>query len=224
MRAQSHHLEETMQDLREQSHLLRTIAEGPAAETGDEFFASLVTHLTRTLSVQYAIVGEVVGDQAKIIRTLAVSSGGQLVDNFEYGLAHTPCELALERTFTCYERGVQDQFLRFTRLAELGVEGYYGVPLRTKAGLVIGLLAVMDTKPLRSAEWLKSLMTVFASRAGAELQRQQAEAAHRESEARLRFTQFVVDYAEAGVLWADDSKRFMYANEAACRLLGYANE
>jgi PAS domain S-box-containing protein len=109
-------------------------------------------------------------------------------------------------------------------LAELGVEGYCGIPLCTKAGLVNGLLVVMDTKPLRNTERLRSLMAVFASRAGAELQRQQAEAAHRESEARLRFTQFAVDHAEDGVLWADDSKRFIYANEAACRLLGYANE
>mgnify|MGYP000546896804 CR=1 FL=1 len=224
MQAQSHHLEETMQDLREQSHLLRTITEGTAAETGEEFFASLVTHLTRSLNVQYAIVGEVVGEQSKTVRTLAVSSGGQLVDNFEYGLVQTPCETALERTFACYERGIQDQFPRFARLAELGVEGYCGIPLRTKAGLVKGLLVVMDTKPLRNTERLKSLMAVFASRAGAELQRQQAEAAHRESEHRLRFTQFAVDHAEDGILWADDSRRFMYANEAACRLLGYANK
>ena len=57
--AQRHHLEETMQDLREQSQLLGTIIEDPAAQTGDEFFASLVTHLTSTLHVQYAASGEV---------------------------------------------------------------------------------------------------------------------------------------------------------------------
>ena len=45
-----------------------------------------------------------------------------------------------------------------------------------------------------------------------------------QSERRLRFTQFAVDHAEDGILWADDSKRFMYANEAACRSLGYSNE
>ena len=55
MRAQSHHFEETMQDLREQSHLLHTIIEGTAAETGDEFFAALVTHLT--VGVACAVCG-----------------------------------------------------------------------------------------------------------------------------------------------------------------------
>ena len=45
------------QDLREQSALLRAIAEGTAAETGEEFFASLVIHLTSLLKVQYASSG-----------------------------------------------------------------------------------------------------------------------------------------------------------------------
>ena len=57
-----------------------------------------------------------------------------------------------------------------------------------------------------------------------ELQHCQPDSVYLESERRLRFTQFAVDHAEDGILWADDSRRFMYANEAACRLLGYANK
>ena len=97
MRAQSHHFEETMQDLREQSHLLHTIIEGTAAETGDEFFASLVTHLTATLHVQYAVIGEVFEGRLKKIRTLAVSAGGTLVDNFEYELRPSPVSTGMSR-------------------------------------------------------------------------------------------------------------------------------
>src|SRR5439155_13887591 len=38
---------------------LRAIVEGVEAETGDEFFASLVRHLTSALHVQYAFVSEI---------------------------------------------------------------------------------------------------------------------------------------------------------------------
>ena len=62
----------SMQDLREQSDRLRTIAEGTASETGDEFFASLVTRLTSTLRVPYTVIGEVLDGPLKKIRTLAV--------------------------------------------------------------------------------------------------------------------------------------------------------
>jgi hypothetical protein len=44
MSAERRDLEETIQGLREQSQLLRTIVEGPADETVDEFLALLVIH------------------------------------------------------------------------------------------------------------------------------------------------------------------------------------
>jgi hypothetical protein len=53
---------------------LRAIVESTAAETGDEFFASLVTYLTATLHVQYAVVSGVCEGLPKKIRTR--------VDNF----------------------------------------------------------------------------------------------------------------------------------------------
>ena len=224
MEAQSRHLEQAMQDLQEQSHLLRTIIEGTAADTGDEFFASLVTHLTATLQVQYAIVGEVVGDETKIFRTLAVSAGGALIENIEYALEHAPCGTGLDSPFWCFEQGVQARFPHFPNLATLGVESHCGVSLKNKAGEVVGLLIVMDTKPLRNSDRLKSLMEVFASRTTAELHRYRAEVAQRDIERRLQFTQYSVDHAVDSVMWADESQRFVYANEAACRSLGYSRE
>jgi PAS domain S-box-containing protein len=165
----------SMQDLREQSQLLRTIIEGTAAKTGDELFASLVTHLTSILHVQYAVIGEVLEGRIRKIRTLAVSAGGTLVDNFEYELAHTPCATALTQNFACFARDVQATFPQFQRLADLGAESYCAVPLRTKNGAVIGLLVVMDTKPLQQGDYLQSLLEIFAPRVAAEFDRSRAD-------------------------------------------------
>lgn len=216
MQAQSLHLEETLEDLREQSHLLRTIIEGTAAETGDEFFASLVKHLTGALHVQYAIIGEVLEDQTQALRTLAVSVAGTLIDNFTYALEHAPCGTGLSELFWCFEQGVQARFPHFPNLATLGVESHCGVSLRNKAGQVIGLLIVMHTKPLRNTERLKSLMEVFASRASAELQRYRAELAQRQMEKTLReseerFRTFF-DHAPSLAFVKSKEGRYLYTN------------
>ena len=115
------------------------------------------------------------GDHIKKIRTLAVSAGGTIVDNFEYALAHTPCAFALTQSFACFDRGLQTLFPQFTRLADLGAESYCAVPLRTKGGAVIGLLVVMDTKPLQQGDDLRSLLEVFAPRVAAEFEWRRAE-------------------------------------------------
>ena len=71
---------------------------------------------------------------------------------------------------------------------------------------------------------LESLRSQVADLARELAERDQALQARHETERRLRFTQFAVDHAVDGVLWADDSKRFIYANDAASRLLGYSRE
>jgi PAS domain S-box-containing protein len=164
-----------VQDLWEQFELLRAIVEGTAAETGEEFFATLVTHLTAVLHVKYALIGEVQGDRIKKIRTLAVSAGGVLVDNFDYELADTPCATALTQSFTCFDRDVQGTFPQFQRLADLGAESYCAVPIWTKGGAAVGLLVVMDTKALEHRDFLPSLLGVFAPRIAAEFERRRAD-------------------------------------------------
>ncbi|MDO9119453.1 MAG: PAS domain S-box protein [Nitrospira sp.] len=213
-----------LQDLQEQSVWLRTIVEGTAADIGERFFASLVNQLTSTLQVQYAVIGIVTEAAPHTIHTIAVSSGGTLVRNFEYALSQTPCEAALKESFARFDSQVQDTFPKFELPGGVRIDSYCGVQIRIKSGAVIGILAIMDTKPLRKSEWIQSVLTLFAARAGAELQRQRAEAAQRAAESRLRFTQVAVDQSFDGVLWADDSTRFIYANDAVCRSLGYSRE
>jgi PAS domain S-box-containing protein len=186
MSAERRDLVETIQDLREQSQLLRTIIEGTAAETGDEFFASLVRHLTSTLHVQYAVIGEVCEGPPKKIRTLAVAAGGTLVDNFEYDLADTPCAAALTEAFACFDRDVQAMFPQFQRLADLGAKSYCAVPFPEKDGVVRGLLAVMDTKPLQQIDDLQSLLGLLAPRVAAEFERKQVEEERTQALADLR--------------------------------------
>ena len=49
------------------------------------------------------------------------------------------------------------------------------MPLRAKGGAVIGLLVVMDTKPLQQIDNLQSLLGVLAPRIAVELERRRAE-------------------------------------------------
>ncbi|MBX3349083.1 MAG: PAS domain S-box protein [Nitrospira sp.] len=203
--------DDELQDLRERSDMLRAIVAGTAAETGEDFFSTLVCHLSSVLGVQYAVVGEIQHGPVKKIRTLAVSANGNLVDNFEYPLVNTPCEIALGESFACFERDVRTVFPLFGRLAQLGVDGYCGVPLRAKGGAVMGLLVLMDTKPLRNTDRLRSLMAVFASRAGAELQRRYAETKIQqqqrqllEAQARAHLGSWDWDFDSGTVRWSEE--------------------
>jgi PAS domain S-box-containing protein len=214
LQAQQQGIDGELQDLRKQSDLLRAIMEGTAADTGDDFFVSLATHLTSTLHMQYAVIGEVLEGTPAKLRTVAVASGGTLLDNFEYALAQAPCGTGLTESFWCFEQGVQTLFPNFPQLAAMGVESHSGVSIRDKQGKVAGLIVVMDTKPIADQERLQALLRVFAPRVAAELQRTHAEAALQEQTRRLAHALALAhlgswdwDIESGDVQWSDDQYR-----------------
>ncbi|MBI3392172.1 MAG: GAF domain-containing protein, partial [Nitrospirae bacterium] len=60
-------------------------------------------------------------------------------------------------------------------LVDMRAECYMGVPLRDSAGRVLGLMALLDTKPLENEEMADAIFKLFAVRAAAELERMQVQ-------------------------------------------------
>ncbi len=161
--------------------VLREIVEGTGRQTGAEFFRSLVQHLANALRVRYAFVGELTAAK-EAIGTLAFWKGDGYLDNFCYRLAGTPCANVIAAAGEICIGNCQELFPADKGLASLGVHSYYGVALRDAAGEPLGLLTVMDTRPVELSPELATVVTIFAARAAAELERQRAEEELRRSE------------------------------------------
>ncbi len=163
---------------------LRKIVEGVEAEIGEGFFRSLVRCVTEALGVSYAFVSELDAER-RVFRTLAVWGHGQLLDNFELPLAGTPCEGVLAGQMAHYPEHVQERFPEDKGLATWQAESYCGVPLIDSAGIVLGHLAIFDTKSMRDPRGL-SILRIFAMRVCAELERERIDRRLRDNEARFR--------------------------------------
>ncbi|MFM9266641.1 PAS domain S-box protein [Tychonema sp. BBK16] len=171
-----------------QEQALRLVVEGTATKTGAEFFKSCVQYLAQALEVRYALVAEFVDSEKSIATTLAFWAGDEFGDNFTYNLRGTPCQNVERCVEICrYPNLVQRWFPEDDDLATLQAESYAGVPIIDAAGNCLGLLVVMDTEPMvQDLEMQLAILRIFATRAGAEMERMQAEAALRESEIQLR--------------------------------------
>ena len=154
---------------------LRAASAEISAETGERFFRFLTEHLTKTLGMDYAMVGRLTGKEPESVRTLAVSFRGENRENVEYALDGTPCENVVRQGICAYPRGVQGSFPADRMLVEMGAECYMGAPLRDSAGRTLGLMAVLDSQPPEDVEFAETVFHVFAARAAAELERIQAQ-------------------------------------------------
>src|SRR5262245_1379430 len=203
--------------LKERETTLRAISEGTAQDVGGEFFHSLVKNLATALGVTYAFVSEFCVDRSKV-RTLAFWAGDHFKANFEYAIAHTPCEKVLAGELYHCEDNVADQFpLHRDDLEGLSVKSYLAIPVTSASGAVLGHLAVMDTKRMELGQLDLSVFKIFGARAGAELERLHMELLLKENEERLRdlFDEAPIAYVHEGL-----DTRFIRANRTAMRSLG----
>ena len=207
-------------DRKKTENIFRSLVTGTGT-VGVDFFHSLVRELAAALGVRSAFVAEALPGTPERVRTLAVWSNGRPDENFEYALAGTPCESVMRQSLCFYTRGVQQSFPADDLLRWEAAESYLGTPLFGSAGQILGILAVMHDEALPSSELPRSLLTVFAARAGAELERLRAERAWRRSEEFFRA--IVQDQTEMIVRWKPDGT-CTFVNDAFCRATGKTPE
>ncbi|MFQ5650680.1 MAG: response regulator [bacterium] len=206
--------------LLEPGNLLGNIAEGVAAFTGEAFFTSLVEYLAESLNVEYAHIGEISGAKFNRIRTLAAYGRGKILQNFDYDLAPTPCKELTSKKSCIYSREVQKHFPRNPHLLELDIQSYIAISLIDSSERVIGILVLMDRRPLPHGDFAKSVLQIFAVRAAAELERIRTEAKRRESEQKYRL---VVQNADEAILVVQQGK-IKFFNPRTVDITGIAED
>lgn len=165
------------------NHLLRILVEGTSSAVGRDFFPSLAAHLATALDVRCAFAAELVDGER--LRLLALCVDGESRSLFDYPVGDTPCRIVLKRGQFSVRGGLSKRFPRCDELLGVPAQSYIGARLQTAAGEPVGVLGVLDSRPLR-ADGAAAIIRIFAARASAEIERLRAEQARRQSEERLR--------------------------------------
>ncbi|MBE7555421.1 MAG: hypothetical protein HS126_30595 [Anaerolineales bacterium] len=172
-------------EAKQAEEILQAITEGTASVTGSDFFRSLVRCLALALRVRYAFVTECTDVTMTRVRTLAFAQNQGISENIEFDLAGTPCERVIGGEVVYYPEKLEEFFP-----GRNGLEAYLGVPLLDSSGRILGHLAVTNDGPMTLQARDMAVIKIFAARAGAELERKQAQEAlqkaHDELEQRVK--------------------------------------
>jgi PAS domain-containing protein len=170
----------------ERRHFLK-IARQVSEAIGIEFFSKLVKELRRALAAESVYIGEFGGTQTKRVRTLAACMKGDRMESFEFPVEGTPdAEVAMCNP-CMYSREVREMFPADGRLHDLQAEAWVGVPLDNAEGQTCGLIGAVFVQPLdHEIHFVHSMLTMFAPRASAELNRKRDLDSLQESEQRYR--------------------------------------
>jgi len=169
-------MHEDISDKKHMEDAIRMIAAGASATTGERFFQQLVQSLVKLFDADYAFIGVLVKQDVQRVNTLAVCVRGEITPNLSYELADTPCANVMGQSTCVYPSDVQRLFPKDQLLVEMGAQGYIGTPMFDANYEPLGIIVVLDSKPLGRIEQLREILEIFAARAAAELQRLRAEA------------------------------------------------
>ncbi len=201
---------------------LRLIVEGTASVTGEEFFRSLVRSLSTALNVRYALVSGCIDAPPTRVCTYAFWQGNEFGENTEYDLYGTPCEQIFSGQGCQYfPEGVQALFPLEQELVEMEAESYAGIPLLSSGGDLLGHLAVLDDKVFGDEPRHTAILEIFAARAAAEIERQQAEEASRISQEK--FSKAFDSSPSAITISTLKEGRYIEVNESCLQMLGYSH-
>jgi PAS domain S-box-containing protein len=147
---------------------------------------------------------------------------GEVRERFDYSIVGTPCETVVGRQFRLYPDRLGERFPLDADFAKLALQGYAGYPLNDARGAPLGLIAVVSRRPLPPGGPIESIVKIFAVRASAELERQRAEQALRESEASYRA---IFEASEDAIFIHDwNTGAILDANPKACAAYGWSLE
>ena len=137
---------------------------------GHEYLNELVKYLCTQSNVKYAFVG-IYDKPNKKLNTHSFYANGDYIKEFQSNLENSPFSIGIEKEYIIHPKDVQQLFPKDKDLEKFGIEGYIGIPLFNLENKPIGLIALMDDKPLNFVEQLIALIEFFGSKTELELGR-----------------------------------------------------
>lgn len=193
---------------------IRAIFEGTSAATGHDFFTVLVKNLCAILDTKGAWVTEYF-EETRFLRAISFWYDDRWVEGFGYKIDGTPCENVIEKSqFVYIKENVSELFPNAPKFG-INVVSYMGAPLLNVDGKTLGLLGVIDDKPMPEKPNNATIFRIFAARVMAELQRLRAEKEIEEKQQKLGR---LISSAMDGIVELDHKFSITMMNPAALKL------
>jgi PAS domain S-box-containing protein len=185
--------------------------------SGDAFFSQLVAVMVDAVRADGGGIVRLRPGMAKDGYLIAGVADGQAQAGFAFAVAGTPCDHAANEDVRVIADDLATRAENPPPLPMAGVQAYAGRRIDAADGKPLGVLFVLSRKPIRRVDFITSSLAIFAIRAAAELERQEADA-------RIRDQASLLDKTRDAIIAGDLDHRITYWNKGAERLYGWTAE
>ncbi len=207
--------------IRQAERDIKRVSQIVASKTDEQLFQSVTEVLYDIFRVDYVFIGLLDSDEASSVTTKVLCAQGKIVPNIQYDLKDTPCTNVMGQKCCVYPTAVQRLFPKDELLKDMNIDSYIGSPIFDQAGKPLGILVMLDSKPLKDRYHVEELMQILCSRLGAELDRLAAKA---ELERQKKAQSEIIDAIKDAVITIDQKGIIIKFNDIAPAMFGYTPE
>src|SRR3954447_25439031 len=153
--------------------LLRQAAEALEMPSAASIWGDLVSHLGRTLNVDWAFVGKLLPGVETKLGTLAARYRGHPVEDLDYQLT-APFDDPMMPNLCVYPYNAR-KHLPNAWLKRVRAQSFGQIKLIGPLGQARGVLAIAHGQALENAEVVESMLRIYAFKATVELERELAD-------------------------------------------------
>lgn len=127
-----------------------------------KFLKSTSIFLAELFNVNYVLIDKYSLKKPTIAETIAFYSKGSFRENIGYKLAYTPCDTVINKKLCSYPTNVRNIFPKDDFLMRMNIDSYIGIPLWSSNKEPIGLIALMDDKPINEVKNIEIVLGIIA--------------------------------------------------------------
>ncbi len=192
------------------------VASSVSMTTNNQFFEQLVQNMVTASDADAGFIALLMPDEQLQARTTVAIADNKLIENFTYDVGSSPCNHLLRSEHFMLSNASVECFPSQTMLS-LGMKDYIGQRLVNSRGKIIGMIFVMKRDIFKQDVFTVSTLKIFATRAAAEIERQDYDR-HLSEQASL------LDKAQDAIIVRDMDYRIRFWNKGAERLYGWTAE
>lgn len=198
---------------------LRKIASGAPINNLEETLHYFVKEISHLVNAKYAFVGEYDKEHPNTIKTRSICCNGAIVENISYNIHDTASKNVINAEFCIIPRDASSVYPNDELIKKLNIESYVGTPLVDSKGDMLGILCVLDDKPIQQNDRFDEILQIFANRISSELERREIETQKKDATDKLSFH---IQNSPIAYIECDDKFNVVDWNPAAQRLFGYS--
>ncbi|NTS77249.1 EAL domain-containing protein [Catenovulum sp. SM1970] len=192
---------------------VESVVKSLATAKGDGFFGAICLALAQNIQADYVFIANL--NKAKThATTISLANQTQLLDNFTYELAGTPCENVSEGGLCTHTCGIQPLYPEDELLVQMGIEGYVGISLQNDQDETHAILVALFTQQITHQQTIETLFNLFAGLINKELEK------HAYIN-KLKLTQTVIENSHEAILITNAKNEIIYTNQAFTTTTGY---